>query len=186
MKRTIYIFLDIDGVLNSESAYIYNYQQVKKGLKKDTVAVINEERLIVFDDLCRKISRANYEYRIILSSTWRKSDVLIETIQDRLDNYNLKIHDKTKILGIGRGYEIKEYCDRFNIPKEDIVILDDDSDMEDYSDRLVQTYFRDGLTYFDTERALIMLRLEEYVWFPKISNKTIILRGRTHEEYREV
>lgn len=162
--RTIYIFLDIDGVLNSESAFIYNYQQYKKGIAKDTVAVVDEQRLIIFNDLCERIKKADCKFKIILSSTWRKSNDLIKILEDRLNEYNLTIDDMTCHIGSLRGYQISHYCESHNISKDDVVILDDDNDMDNYIDRLINTYFRDGLTYSDTEKALILLGLEEQVW----------------------
>ena len=75
--------------------------------------------------------------------------------------------DITPILGTERGIEIAQFCEEHSISKEDVIILDDDSDMCDYSDRLIKTYLRNGLTYLDTERALVLLGLNDVVWKPE-------------------
>lgn len=169
-NRTIYIFLDIDGVLNNESAFQLNYLMDKKKKAKLTSAVIDEQKLLVLKDLCDKIKeskKSHNEYKIIISSTWRKSEQLLSIIKEKLNEFDMNYIDITPILGTERGIEIAQFCEEHSISKEDVIILDDDSDMCDYSDRLIMTYLRDGLTYLDTERALVLLGLDDVVWEPE-------------------
>ena len=155
MQKIIWIFLDVDGVLNSESAFIYNHQLWEKDKNVNITAVIDEQKLIIFNDFCQKLKEQEITPRIILSSTWRKSPYLKEVLSNRLKKYGLILYGETPCLSKERGYEIQEFCQMHNIHKNSIIIFDDDSDMQDYSDRLVKTYFRDGLTYKDVECALL-------------------------------
>ena len=56
-----------------------------------------------------------------------------------------------------RGFEIKEWLDHFRLGVEAFVILDDDSDMEPFMDKLIQTDSDEGLTMEDVEKALKIL-----------------------------
>lgn len=170
MDRIIYIFLDIDGVLNNESAFELNYRMYKKGKSELTSALIDDQKLLILKDFCNQITKSeksHNEYRIVISSSWRKADNLLSIIKEKLNEVDLDFIDTTPYCFSGeRGEEIAQFCNEHNISKEDTVILDDDSDMADYHDRHIKTYTRDGLTYLDTEKALILLGLDDVVWNP--------------------
>ena len=60
-KPTLYVFVDIDGVLNNNSAFKLN---------KDTIYVLSHENLVVYQWLIDKL-REKFNVILILSSTWR-------------------------------------------------------------------------------------------------------------------
>lgn len=57
-KETLLLFLDIDGVLNTEKTFNTNYRLLGRNLD-------------VFAALLTKLDKAGYLTRVILSSTWR-------------------------------------------------------------------------------------------------------------------
>ena len=145
-----YIFLDIDGVLNSEHTWedktsnIISVKYVKnlKSIVKETHA------------------------KIILSSSWRiyfgqnindPKNILAIHLIHSLDKHNLKLHDMTPFIkGIfsnERGLEIKTYIDQHKIT--DYVVIDDEefSDFKTHLDmsKFIQTNFGDETTTIENE-----------------------------------
>lgn len=129
------IFLDIDGVLNSE-LYYRKVPQNKRGQKVDEVSFwaedIDPESIEMLNTLIEKTAA-----KVIVSSTWRNKGV--ELLQNILAHKGFKyqLFDITPYGGPGtlRGNEIlmwikshKELCG-YNHDFNRYVILDDDSDM---------------------------------------------------------
>ena len=131
------IFLDFDGVLNSiRSAVAFGGYPWN----------VNKESLKLFDlvgvALIRKACK-EHDYKIILSSTWRKCFPFKE-LGEALD---LPIVDKTPIIALkGRGYEIDRWLK--NNYTEKYIIIDDDGDMLEYQKEFfIHTDYIEGLTY---------------------------------------
>lgn len=133
LKPKKIIFLDIDGVLNSQLFYI----QCKETGRP--MVDIDENSVKLLNQLCEDTGAD-----VVVTSTWRLGRT-VEQLQEILDSrgFEHKVLDKTKDLRIGkygdcvlRGNEIYEWIKSH----EDIVqaqyygyanylILDDDSDM---------------------------------------------------------
>ena len=126
-----YIFLDIDGVLNNATP-----DRPRGGIKNSYEIYqswINPECLSNFKLF---LSQIKCEYKIILSSTWRSSEVAIQVLKDN----GIAIHDITPsyfIKDVGhtpRGTEIYGWCYKNNIRTHgknaynNCLIIDDDSD----------------------------------------------------------
>lgn len=56
-KQTLYIFLDVDGVLNNTAAFYLN---------KKTIYVLSHENLVAYQFLINKL-KEKYEIKVILS-----------------------------------------------------------------------------------------------------------------------
>ena len=69
MKKKIYIFLDVDGVLNNINFWKKNY--FKYGFSAGTYS-IDEKNIKTLAKLHRKL-KDKYELHYVLSSTWRLS-----------------------------------------------------------------------------------------------------------------
>lgn len=147
------IFLDVDGVLNSVSSFIYNNRLRLLGLSQD----------FSHETLC-PIACSNLQYileecldvNLVISSTWRKYNT-IEELKEKLAECYICAD---RIVGVTpvdmdryRGTEIKEYVDAHPEIKA-FVILDDDSDMKPYMDKLVKVDSRNGLTFTDAEKVI--------------------------------
>lgn len=157
-----FLFLDIDGVLNSE----YFYSLTASGdrslvCESPSLDQFCKENLdsAAIDRVIRICGETGAE--IVLSSSWR----LDENVYDRLMPSGIMIYRKTPSLYwkyqtfLCRGEEIAEYL-RQN-PAEAYCILDDDSDMLDIQKDhfiLVDSCF--GLTDSDAEKAIEILGLK--------------------------
>ncbi|MDY5576653.1 MAG: HAD domain-containing protein [Lachnospiraceae bacterium] len=111
----MYIFLDMDGVLNKESDWHKKFY-------------INPDCLCNFEELIKKLIRNN-DIQIILTSTWRQGvsgldDSILLPLNSMLNKYNLRINDCTVKSNKTRQEEIEYYIRRHNVDK--YIILDDD------------------------------------------------------------
>ena len=169
------IFLDIDGVLNSEKWYIERFD-------KNLYPNLENYPLCEFDPLA--IEQLNLltdktNAKIVISSTWRMGRTI-----DELKKLFEEVGIKGEIIGITphltfndgygveRGNEINILIDlncirwwdkifdekEKNITLESYVILDDDPDMLlEQKDNFVRTSWRDGLTALHTRKAIKIL-----------------------------
>ena len=109
----MYIFLDVDGVLNKKSDWKTPY-------------CLNMENIDNFKTFLKTLKNP----KIVLTSSWRKGfvrqynycTVQIQNLLDKLAPY--EIYGRTKELEEGRLAEIKDYLD--NHEKDSYLILDDD------------------------------------------------------------
>lgn len=153
MNKEKYIFLDVDGVLNHHETY-------KKKHINSLYSDLDSECLALFSKLVHSIDHVH----IVLSSSWR----LIESEMDRLEasfkEFGIpKWIDITPYFeyeqGKTRGKEISQWLKENHICKDQIIILDDNSDMSDLKDRLIQTDFMNGgFKEVHFKKALDMLK----------------------------
>lgn len=122
MKKSVYIFLDIDGVLNKES-------QWKRMFSLDH-GCIEEFADYVLEDL-------GDHPQIILTSTWkhgyRENGTHSEPVQrlvDAFQKYGLRIAGKTESNAEGdRAKEIRDYIRKNHLEMHDIIVIDDDTEI---------------------------------------------------------
>ena len=147
---TKYIFLDIDGVLNSEHTW------------DDKITDnLNNQYLKNLRTIIEKT-----DAKIVLSSSWRTyfgeyskepRNIFAIHLVTALSKHNLKLHDMTPFVkgqfSNERGLEIKTYMDQNNIT--DYVVIDDEefSDFKKHLDmsRFIQTNFGDETTTIENE-----------------------------------
>jgi hypothetical protein len=154
---TKYIFLDIDGVLNSE----HTLDESCENMDQKMASIISDQLVKNLSYLVEKT-----DAKIILSSSWRvyfnnniknPNNIFAMALLASLNKYNLKLHDMTPYLkgpySSERGLEIKTYIDKNNI--ENYVIIDDEefSDFKTHLDmsRFIQTNFGDESTTIENE-----------------------------------
>lgn len=152
------LFLDFDGVLNSQASFIYE----RRRRRKDPSIESN-----ISSTLCH-ICTSNLQYiiehvpdlKIVISSSWRRGNTL-EELKEILASYGVDssiVVDVTPytwddIEGNYRGNDIKAWLEKHQ-DVTDFVIVDDDSDMEPFMSNLVQTSWNTGLT-FDNAMTII-------------------------------
>ncbi len=146
----MYIFLDVDGVLNTEADW------ARKVYSLDPKCV---------DSFCRLLNSLN-EPKVILSSTWRNgiardgtTAVHIDDLMKALEPAGIKFLDKTGVAPDGsRTKEIEYYLRRHS--EDSYIILDDDPklfEQRENTPHLYLTSSKTGLTDMDVKRILKLL-----------------------------
>lgn len=135
------LFLDIDGVLNSQN---FTKNNISRTILPDD-SNIDPQSCKLLEDLLVSCP----DLYIVISSTWRRMFNLNQ-LQNILKQKGLlscnKIIDYTPSLQNSiRGNEIQSWLDEH--PEVSLfAILDDDNDMGNITDHLIQTDFNIGLT----------------------------------------
>lgn len=158
------IFLDVDGVLNSEKYYTEHMEDMMENpVDRECVRRLKQ----IVDATGAKI---------VLSSSWRggwskesgQTDAFCQKLVDTLAEYQLEIYDKTGNLDHGeRGREIRHWIKHAPEKIESFVILDDnDFQWRKYHlwKKWVQTDFSGGgLGEQDVKRAeeILMMKREK-------------------------
>ena len=147
----MYIFLDVDGVLNTEADWS------RKVYSLDSRCVAS---------FCKLLNEL-HDPKIVLSSTWRNgiardgaTAVHIDDLINSLAPAGIKSLDKTGIAPDGsRTKEIEHYLRRHS--QDDYIILDDDLSLFDQKSKTPHLYItsaKTGLT--DTDVAKIIKQLK--------------------------
>ena len=147
----MYVFLDVDGVLNTES----DWGRKVYSLNGDCVAAF-----------CRLLS-CLHEPKVVLSSTWRNgiardgtTAVHIDDLLKALESAGIMSLDKTGVAPDGsRTKEIDYYLRRH--PEDRYIILDDDPNLFDRKESTPHLYLTSskiGLTEEDVKKILKQLK----------------------------
>ena len=142
------LFLDIDGVLNSENWFGYRLYCIKNNMFNEVINFVNtnDERIkyklsMIDDRAIANLNRIVEETgcKVVLSSSWRSCVEAENTLTEyllKLRGFKYELYDVTPRLwfndfSIRRGEEIKLWMDKESEKNEieSFVILDDDSDM---------------------------------------------------------
>lgn len=167
MSRARFIFLDMDGVLNSHSFLMRHRRQSDGELYSIYDDDLNWEDMI--DPACvARLNRIVSETgaKVVLSSSWRHAHTF-ETVDGFLCARGFASHliDATPTInekGMCRGDEIKLWLDT-NAPGARFTILDDVAQMGSLTPWLINTNLLVGLTDEDATRAIEMLMSENDV-----------------------
>jgi len=153
-----YLFLDFDGVLNS-APFLEDAHARRRSIERDGGSIGDDSYMLDWYAVARvnRIVEATGA-KVVISSSWRILDSM-KDIVGFLDNVGFAGHvvGMTPNLQTYRGLEIQAWIDALEEPPESIVILDDDSDMEHLTDRLVNTDFETGIVDADVERTIALL-----------------------------
>lgn len=161
------IFLDIDGVLNTQNYIIKNHERILKFYKdyeveyKDNFKLhvdrlmldIDEEKLNILKDIVEKTNA-----KIVIISSWKSLGVYDE-VAKRLIEMGIPIIGKTDDEIDGRGHGIYRYLNTHNVI--DYVILDDEI-FSDYDENLLMhfvktSFYTDGLTDKHAKKLIKMM-----------------------------
>lgn len=143
MKKTNkYLFLDIDGVMNSVA-------------DNDLDGDICERNILLLKQIVDKTNCT-----IIISSAWRKMTNRYNNMCHKLCSYGIEVYDKTPSIYEGnRGDEIKSWLKSNNIePIEELTfaVLDDDK-VPDMENHLVKTDYMYGLQQEHVDKVIEIL-----------------------------
>ena len=152
-----YIFLDVDGNLNSLRTLIAFGDYLPQSLDPVAVALVNT--------LCDELQRAGYVPKVVISSTWRRAHPDISWWQDLLGREGSALHVEG-MLPVStdteqRGKLIEDYLDALDAPYAVWVALDDRSIGDAYADRRVGVDPAIGLTHDNINEAFQLLTSED-------------------------
>ena len=171
------LFLDIDGVLNSENWFAYRIYCVKNNMVNILMNFVDTDdrnikhKLTMLDD--RAIANLNRIIeetgcKVVLSSSWRSSieseNIFTQNLL-KLKGFKYEFYDVTPRLwfsdfSIRRGEEINFWLDKESEKHEieSFVILDDDSDMlPEQMNNFIHVDGQVGLTDRDVFTAIEIL-----------------------------
>lgn len=145
------IFLDIDGVLNSNKTFAENHKWNKLFNKIKTNTIEDEtrygmedidiEKVFILKDICTLTGA-----KIVVSSSLRRLSYYL-LVEDKLVSLGLSIVGVTPYIEGNRGEEIRRYLVENKV--DDFVILDDEifRDFNELENYLIKTsFYEDGLT----------------------------------------
>ena len=162
------IFLDIDGVLNTNNTFnenngyrkqfgkilkndCYNYELILNQLLLD----IDYEKLMILKEIVDSTGA-----KVVITSSWRNLNTFI-LVEEYLINFGIPIIDCTKKLN-KRGEEINNYIFDHNI--KTYIIIDDevfkDFTLEQKSNLIYTNFYNDGLTEENAYDAMHILGLK--------------------------
>lgn len=165
------IFLDIDGVLNSD-AYIvtdaYFNECLAIGVEDplDYEVVIKAHHLHLDPKAIHLLNQlvADSGAQVVLSSTWRIRYSLDEmNAMLKLRGATFELTDKTpqiRFSRVFRGEEIRDYLKALKEKPEAFVIIDDNDEFPKFQKQFVHTNEKVGLTQEHVDKALKILGIE--------------------------
>lgn len=151
------IFLDIDGVLNSNDWYIRT-----RGKNKKDEGDIDPQAVSYLNEIIKNTSA-----KIVMSSSWRtdfenscnllyEKGLISNSIIGKTPSFVYQCQDDDIRESLCRGNEIKYYIDKNNVTS--YVILDDDKDMLlCQKDNFIPIDFMHGLSKHHVESATYIL-----------------------------
>jgi hypothetical protein len=153
------IFLDIDGVLNSDKSIDYNAKHVDTHMNKN---IYKSLRDYIFKPDAENVYNLNIitqntNAKIVISSSWRLHGLdHVRTILKDCGVEGEIISDTPYLRGNIRGIEIQKWLD-YHTNIDSFVILDDDDDMGLLYGNLIKTDNILGLKNYDAIKAINIL-----------------------------
>lgn len=166
-----YIFLDFDGVLNSDKYFSsFQYKKEAEGVEDARVMLIAhwmhlDPEAIGFINQLVEQSGA----QVVISSTWRlrySIDEMNKMLSDRGATFKTiaktpRGNPKKFSQRVMREDEIQEFLDNLSEPADSFVIIDDMLSMGHLYKNFVKTSFRNGFREEHIKWALRILNKEE-------------------------
>lgn len=157
------IFLDIDGVLNSQNTFEDNHKYRKFFVKYMNNSIDDEiihimldidlDKVFMLRDICNLTGA-----KIVITSSWRRL-YNYPLIEEKLTSLGLPIEGVTPYINSNRGEEIRKYLEEEKI--DNFVILDDEifKDFNELENYLIKTsFYEEGLTYEISKEVVRILR----------------------------
>ena len=151
------VFLDFDGVLNSQGSFLYEDNRRSKHGEQGVKGPVPETLCNVCTANFQMILDQYKEVKIVLSTTWRLL-YSIDWLKAKLESYHIdssRVIDKTPSrYGDERGLEIQDWLDTHPEVTHYIVIDDNDWNISAlHGDRFVKTTWEAGLTFDKAQEA---------------------------------
>lgn len=146
------IFLDFDGVLNSQGSFIYEGRRRKQWKEQGVKGPVNQTLCNVCTSNFQWVLDNYKDVKIVISSTWRELFDL-DWLKAKLEEYHIS---SNRIIGItptdwggNRGLEIQTWLSQHPEVTHYVVIDDNDGGIRNIhgAERFVQTSWEGGMTF---------------------------------------
>lgn len=158
------IFLDFDGVLNSEGSFVYEDRRRNEWKLQGIKGPVNETLCNVCTSNFQMILDKFPEVKVVISSTWREMFSL-DWLKDKLAEYRI---DSSRVIDVtpidhrkgDRGKEIQDWLDKHPEVTHYIIIDDNDWGIRNIHGfyRFIQTSWETGMTVSHVEEAMEKLK----------------------------
>lgn len=165
------VFLDFDGVLNSETSFLYEHNRRKRDNEQGVKGQVNETLSLHCCAAFREVLITYPDLKIVLSTTWRELFDM-DWLKAKLDEYKI---DSSRVIGrtpkdhsFGRrGAEIQWWLDEHPEVTHYAIIDDNDWEISNWhgKDRFVQT---------DWERGMGTNHTNELIWKLSAKNQKLV------------
>ena len=185
-NKTKVLFLDIDGVLNSDSFFNSDYYKKLRQSKGEQGCMHDPRKIALLSEIVKKT-----HCKVVMSSSWRcfyfgkndKCKMLAKPIKKDFKKYGIRIKEhvndaidteyakkyddwfwseRTEPFEITqffeRGLEIKNYLKAHPEVKQFAILDDCDGDLHLHGEHFVQTNCLVGLTKKDVEKVIELLK----------------------------
>ena len=149
------IFLDIDGVLNSNQYWESLY---KKGQKQYPVRMEFELDPKCLRNLKKIVDET--QAKIVVTSTWKRLPERMKKFKRYIPMFGLSVYDETPCHPEGadnRGAEIRQYLQEHQGEVDKFILIDDDvfPDFNELTEYLVKTnFYKNGLCENHVQEAI--------------------------------
>lgn len=147
------IFLDFDGVLNSQGSFLYEDNRRKKYKEQGVKGPVNETLCNVCTANFQHVLDTYPDVKIVLSTTWRTSFSL-DWLKAKLEQYHI---DSSRVIDCtpedhrygSRGNEIQWWLDKHPTVTHYVIIDDNNWDItpKHGKDRFIETTWEGGMTF---------------------------------------
>lgn len=165
------VFLDLDGVLNSEGSFLYEDRRRKQFKEQGLKGPVHRTLCNVCTSNFQMVLDTYPEVKVVISSSWRIKFSL-DWLKEKVASYGIdssRVIDMTPnlfttTLNDNRGMEIAQWLSEHPEVKHYIIIDDDDDDFMDGlsyhhgHERVVHTSWEGGMTYAHVKEAIKKLK----------------------------
>jgi hypothetical protein len=146
MGKKRYIFLDIDGVLWTDTWCKFAYRLKVKSVSPD---YFDPRAVALFDETCYILKP-----KVVMVSTRKHGSSVEALIEDlHIQGCSFELFDKTEDIH-DRKREITEYCEKHDIKDDEYVVIDDESYYYEHKNNIVQTQPSYGYTIHEMTQVL--------------------------------
>jgi len=168
------IFLDFDGVLNSQGSFLYEDNRRNKHKEQGVKGSVSETLCNVCTANFQNVLDVYPQVKVVLSTTWRELYEM-DWLKQKLESYHI---DSTRVIGRtpsrrdgDRGREIQQWLDENKNVTQYIVIDDNDWGISAiHGERFIHTTWAGGFTYDHRTEAIKKLANSFKEW---LENKTV-------------
>ena len=167
--KNIYIFLNIDGVLNNMNFFRNERKLDYPRPRDDLFNEISNNNVWDFYILLETLFNMDYQIHFMLNSTWAKYEYKRKQLDGLFNLFDLPKLESFDFIQ-NKQMSILNYMQKHNLSYKDILIIDDENMYDDTNllQRYVQTNVYDGFNLESMYKAIeiIIPKRKAFTWIP--------------------